>query len=108
MAVSDHGWRTSLHVEGVDVDRSGTWYLTELSPPVVAAVSTMRPVQAVVDSGSYPTSMSERVARNLHDCFPSVPVMEPMKGAHHVRMADGSLVPTTKMSCPSRVALNTE
>lgn len=68
----------------------------------------MCPVRAVLDSGSDPTSMSDRVVCKLQACFPSVCMAQPMQGAHDVKMVDGSLVPTTTKTCPLRLALHTE
>ena len=80
--------------------------LADLSVPG-AAVKSVCPMTAILDSGSGISTMPKSVAAKLQATVPDLQIVEPMTDDQHGKMADGNLVLVKKKSCPVRAALHT-
>ena len=85
--------------EGVAVDEKNKYCLADLSVPG-AAVRSVCPVTAILDSGSGISTMSESVAAKLQTIVPDVQIVGPMTDDQYVKMTDGKLVLVKQKSCP--------
>ena len=72
-----------------------------------AAVESVCPVMAILDTGSGISTMSESVVEKLQAAVPDVQIVGPMTDDQYVKMADGRLVLVMQKSCPVRTALHT-
>ena len=88
------------------VDGKDKCCLADLSAPG-AAVKSVCPVTAILDSGSGISTMSGSVAAKLQAAVPDVQIVGPMIDDQYVKMADGKLVLARQKSCPMRSALPT-
>lgn len=68
----------------------------------------MCPVRAVLNSGSNPSSVSDRVVRKLQARFSSISITQSMEGAHCAKLADGSLVFISQKACLLQLTSHTE
>ena len=72
-----------------------------------AAVKSVCPVTAILDSGSGISTMSESVAAKLQAAVPDIQIVGPMTDDQYIKMAEGKLVLVKQKSCPVRTALHT-
>ena len=82
---------TGFRAEGVAVDEKEKCCLAELSVPG-AAVKSVWPVTAILNSGSSFSNMSESVAAKFQAAVPAVPIVGPMIDDQYIKMAGGKLV----------------
>ena len=83
------------------VDEKEKCCLADLYVPG-AAVKSVCPVTAILDSGSGISTMSESGA-----AVPDVQIVGPMTDDQYVKMADGKLLLVKQKPCPVRAALHT-
>ena len=88
------------------VDEKEECCLADLSVPG-AAVKSVCPVTAILDSVSGISTMSESVAAKLPAAVTDVQIVMSITDDQCVKMADGKLVLVKQKSCPVRTALNT-
>ena len=93
-----------FRAEGVAVDEKETCCLADLSV-LGAAVKSVCPVAATLDSGSGISTMSESVAAKLQATVPDVQIVGPMTDDQYVKVSDGKLVLVKQKSCPVQTAL---
>ena len=79
--------------------------LKDLSVPG-AAVESVCPVTANLDSGSGISIMSESVATKLQATVPNVQIVGPMTDDQYVKMTDSKLVLVKQKLCSLRTALH--
>ena len=82
---------TGFQAEGVAVDEKKKCYLADLTVPE-AAVKSMCPVTAVLDSGSGISTMSESMAAKLQAAVADTQIVGPMTNDQYENMTDGKLV----------------
>ena len=82
---------TGFRAEGVAVDEKEKDCLADLSVPG-AAVKSVCPVTAILDSGSGISTKSESAAAKLQAAVPDVQIVGPMTDDQFLKMADGILV----------------
>ena len=97
---------TGFRAERVAVDEKEKLCLADLSVPG-AAVKSVCPVAAILDSGSDISTMSESVAAKLQVAVPDAQIVGPMTDDQYVKMADGKLILVKEKSCPVKTALHT-
>ena len=97
---------TGFRAEGVAVDEKEKCCLADLSVSG-AAVKSVSPVTAVLDSGTGISTMSESVAAKMQAAVPDVQIVGSMTDDQYVKMADGKFVLVKQKSCPVRTALQT-
>ena len=98
---------TRFRAEGVADDEKGKCCLADLPVPG-AAVKSVCPVTAILDSESGISVMSESVAAKLQAAVPDVQIVGPMTDDQYVKMIDGKLVLVRQKSCSMRTALYTQ
>lgn len=91
----------------VEVRSGAREHLVDLSVPGDAN-PTVCPVTAVVDSGAGSSMITPDIARWLQVAFPDVTVVGDIDRGHPTRAFNGRERPTTKKTCPLRVAFHTE
>ena len=97
---------TGFRAEYVTVDEEYKCCLVYLSDPG-AAIKSVCPVTAILDSRSGISTMSESVAVKLQATVPDVQVVGSMTNARDVKMAHGKLVQVKRKYGPVRTALYT-
>ena len=96
---------TGFRAEGVAVDEKEKSCLVDLCVPG-AAVESVCPVTAILNTGSGISTMSESVAAKLQAAAPADQIVGPMTDDQNVKMADGKLVLVKQKSCPVRTAVH--
>ena len=97
---------TGFRAEGVAIDEKEKCCLANLSVPG-AAVKSVCPVTAILDSGSGISTMSESVAAKLQAAVSDVQIAGPMADDQYVKISDCKLVLVKQKSCAVRTALHT-
>ena len=97
---------TGFRAEGEAVDEKEKCCLADLSVSG-AAVESVCPATAILDSGSGISTISESLAAKLHSAVPDVQIVGPMTEDHYVKMADGKSVLVKQKSCLVRTASHT-